>query len=33
MQIVRGQALVTRNGRFIYPKGQEIKASELTATL
>lgn len=33
MQIVQGQALVTRNGRFIYPQGQEIKPLELTALI
>lgn len=33
MQTVRGQALVTRNGRFIYPKSQEIKPLELTALI
>lgn len=33
MQIVQGQALITKNGRFIYPQNQEIKPLELTALI
>ena len=33
MQIVQGQALVTKNGRFIYPQNEEIKPLELTALI